>query len=1373
MALPRSLASLLVSVTLTCLTGWVFIFGGIDSVAWARRPGGLFAPPGEAGFPRAWESSLAVSPNSVLNLRSGTLTTVIPLVSWSTFGPPVSFALFHSSHAARASTPGLPPNGAPTLRGFAPGWSSSYSSRIENVIGAGGPGGSKVVEDDGTENFFEYTGGQFVPPRGVHDRLVRDPQTDWYTLTRVDQSRRVFDASGRLVEEVDPAGNRLTIHRPCNEFWFIYDTTARLGLQGEPDPACSQNESGFALRLEFDEYGRLHRVVDRESRAWTLDYGPRQWWTPTVVIPEGSTSDPWLNWISFPPRSGIAPGLDLPAGARADEQIRLCYNADGTLLKFRERDELVWDYAYHPGFGAVSTVTHRGHTEEFWYCVPDPPGGQQQTICIDPAYFSVDPEWSLTTRRDRRGNFWHFWFDSPITAPFAEAEIATRFRAVTDPTLSFDIFDYDTANNVTRHMNSNYREWFFEHGPVGNVASATDPLGHTTSFSWESVGAAPATNFYRLIQVTDPEGKWTQFEHADANNPTRVTKIIEMPDGQGNPQAQTTLAYYGPGYPSLRGELLAVGDANGVPTGFTSLHNNDTGERTTYVSEGVAYPYSDPQRGSGNTAVEGGGLVNSIGLDDWNCMDCSETDDGTLLSKASNDAGGLSKGCLAKDDFLTLSEPERAGMPQPGPYASPRFTRSARIPSPEIASIDMCGASVLIDYLGRPTSVQTCLPDGAGTRLRNFAYNETSTSPDFKRLTQQTLTTDELGPSEATGSPPEWSFSREYHISAYDPYGLPLAVMSDDGRVTAFAYDQLGRLTTATRDPGQTSALIYEAAYDAARRLSFEGFANGAYVLYDYDDADRLTRIHHYKPNGKTLLRLDYTWSNRGLITQRKEYQPAVNPNDPDVLAATVNFTYDERGRLIHEARTGSHPYDLAYTYDQVGNRLTRIDALNHRLTQYFYDVDGVSWDPDFNTKHNRLMRYEEFDTSGATNVLARTVRYTYYKSGHASNITSEDAGQPGLAHDLALYYDGSGRLTIALWDRWFSDPISGNFVPGTHLRDRAVEFRYEGDSRQRYLMRELNPAQLPAIVPLASPKPLWTEYDPSGSPLLDLEANLAAAPKRLDAVRSYEALGSSETPIDPQTGIPGISMVRHADLIGTALATSTADPETPQGGDPGAGDPVDPVEPGDPINPHADPVDAGPGAGEPTVQNLMMEYRVYTAFGERVDPGPAGAGRYRYAGEWGYESGLLVLEGAPGTSPVSLLHLGARWYDPALGRFIQRDPIGIADGPNVYLYAQANPLDSIDPEGTWFVPLIQLLARLARFLIAPLRNLASKAWPVIKCGVKAAWHFAKDLRFLVLFHGPHHTFPVFGKKPHIEFIIFRKGVRNSGIKWRIPIIFL
>ncbi len=50
----------------------------------------------------------------------------------------------------------------------------------------------------------------------------------------------------------------------------------------------------------------------------------------------------------------------------------------------------------------------------------------------------------------------------------------------------------------------------------------------------------------------------------------------------------------------------------------------------------------------------------------------------------------------------------------------------------------------------------------------------------------------------------------------------------------------------------------------------------------------------------------------------------------------------------------------------------------------------------------------------------------------------------------------------------------------------------------------------------------------------------------------------------------------------------------------------------------------------------------------------------------------------------TSLYHFDKREYDPAQGRWLTPDPLGFADGPNLYAYVQNNPLTFVDPYGLW-----------------------------------------------------------------------------------------
>jgi len=101
-----------------------------------------------------------------------------------------------------------------------------------------------------------------------------------------------------------------------------------------------------------------------------------------------------------------------------------------------------------------------------------------------------------------------------------------------------------------------------------------------------------------------------------------------------------------------------------------------------------------------------------------------------------------------------------------------------------------------------------------------------------------------------------------------------------------------------------------------------------------------------------------------------------------------------------------------------------------------------------------------------------------------------------------------------------------------------------------------------------------------------------------------------------------------------------------------------------------------------------VVERIVHTAFGEPVTrlgiaPTPT---RYLYAGAWGYESDLGAdhAGGAPGDDALPYQHLGYRWYSPSSGRILQRDPIGIFGGLNVYGYVRASPTMLVDPFGYW-----------------------------------------------------------------------------------------
>ena len=86
-------------------------------------------------------------------------------------------------------------------------------------------------------------------------------------------------------------------------------------------------------------------------------------------------------------------------------------------------------------------------------------------------------------------------------------------------------------------------------------------------------------------------------------------------------------------------------------------------------------------------------------------------------------------------------------------------------------------------------------------------------------------------------------------------------------------------------------------------------------------------------------------------------------------------------------------------------------------------------------------------------------------------------------------------------------------------------------------------------------------------------------------------------------------------------------------------------------------------------VSNASGAASSLNTYDEYGQPRPSNAGRFQFTG-------------APWLAEAGLLHLRARAYDPALGRFLQTDPILTGGGLNLYAYVGNDPVNAIDPSG-------------------------------------------------------------------------------------------
>jgi len=507
----------------------------------------------------------------------------------------------------------------------------------------------------------------------------------------------------------------------------------------------------------------------------------------------------------------------------------------------------------------------------------------------------------------------------------------------------------------------------------------------------------------------------------------------------------------------------------------------------------------------------------------------------------------------------------------------------------------------------------------------------------------------------------------------YDLLGQLTAVTTPDSKVFTYSYDKLGNLITVqypVPDPGSGSQNIQkiQKVYDETGKLLKEVDESGLIKTMVYDAVGNLTELTDRK--GQKFM---YTYDNRNRLLKRAgptsevtyTYEADGKRKSMTDATGTTSYEYNPNSGLLTQ-QTYPDGRTLKSEYDLKGNRTKITDPFN-RATVYVYDTVNrlatVTTDSSLvasytylkndrikSVKHGNGMfsnyGYSGFDMTSlqhtqANGTVVNQYAYTY---DNASNLSERT--QNNVTHTYS--YDKLGRvLTNSEFTETYSYDPRGNRSSVTTLAQPDLkEETYEHD--------EWNHLK---SVTVAGEGTVTYKYNGDDQLYERTQNGVTTRYYWDDKQIVAEATVSGTTVTAKASYIYGNSLLARVDGVTASRSYYL-------------------------LNGHQDVVELRDAAG--AVKNKYtydIWGRPLTVENEEI------SNLFRYSSEY-YDSA------------TGLYSMGQRWYDPGIGRFLQKDTFeGELKNPlslNLYTYAHNDPNSFSDPSGNFafLIPIAMYVAK-------------------------------------------------------------------------------
>lgn len=513
----------------------------------------------------------------------------------------------------------------------------------------------------------------------------------------------------------------------------------------------------------------------------------------------------------------------------------------------------------------------------------------------------------------------------------------------------------------------------------------------------------------------------------------------------------------------------------------------------------------------------------------------------------------------------------------------------------------------------------------------------------------------------------------------HDGQGLVIEVQAPNGATTSYDIDGLGQAwIELSPDRGEVAS-----TFDDAGLIRERIDALGATRETDYDVLGRITQ-RRFLPAGAQTPEYThvYTWDS---VVNGIGRLGSLSTGEND-----LGFGYDIEGRLTERTlvRQGLS-LTTSWTYDSQTGRTASMTYPSGTVLSYGYDAAGrlsqVSWDNDTVAG---LIAYDPFGPINAVTLANGTDHLRVYDS--AGRLISYTLG----GHSIQLIYDNAGRITAIDAP---TDPTrylqSIGYDPAGRLTSytdpgRQLDYGYDGNGNRSF--QTFNGSTLAYSYAAASNRQTMIGTT-------DQQRN-AAGDLVDDGIRLFEY--DSTGRIKQLTAAGVVTAYEYNGLGERTVKTVGAAPQVLYVYDPAGHLIGEYDELGQPLQEYA-------WLGELPVAVKRYSYASGQQSSElfAIEADHLGAPRLvtdaLLRERWRWDSTPFG-DVAPDSNPsgVGLLTLNLRFpgqyydaesglyynyfrtYDPATGRYVESDPIGLAGGINTYGYVGGNPLSAVDPDG-------------------------------------------------------------------------------------------